>query len=72
MRSVLLLGFALTAFPATAQAGGTPTGDSAKRTTCARITADQLRQQQRAPAKLDCRPSRNVPPVVDPTPIFLL
>jgi transcription initiation factor TFIID subunit TAF12 len=52
-------------------------GETAKRQPCAKSEQPQTQQQrqqaqqQRSKAQ-DCRTTRNIPPVVDPTPWFLL
>ena len=54
-------------------------GDTIKRQTCAKADEQtQTRVQQREKSQQqrtrtpDCKPTRNIPPVVDPTPFFLL
>jgi hypothetical protein len=76
MQGKLILGLiGLTAMlPAPAFAG-----DTIKRQTCAkadeqtqtRVQQREKSQQQRTKTP-DCKPTRNIPPVVDPTPYFLL
>ena len=69
---VALLASAMT--PTVARAG-----DTIKRQTCAkadeqtqtRVQQREKSQQQRTKTP-DCKPSRSIPPVVDPTPFFLL
>ena len=70
---VAFLGSALT--PSVAMAA-----DSVKRQTCAKneVQAQQVRNQQRQQGQQpraktqDCKTTRDIPPVVDPTPYFLL
>jgi hypothetical protein len=49
-------------------------GDSAKRQTCPKIEQPQPRQQaqQHRVRPPECRTQRSIPPVIDPTPLFLL
>jgi hypothetical protein len=55
-------------------------GDTIKRQTCAkadeqtqtRVQQREKSQQQQRTRTPDCKPTRTIPPIVDPTPFFLL
>jgi hypothetical protein len=73
MQGKFLVAFVLSTFGSTTALAGEPP----KRQGCPRIEQPQQRQpaaqtpQQRARAQ-ECRQQRTIPPVVDPTPFFLL
>ena len=75
MRIALAIAVTIALTPATAWAGNqnatpTPQTDQARKPTCDRPTVNP-RHNSRAP-KTDCRASKPVPPIVDPTPTFIL
>ena len=70
MQGKLIIGMiALVALPATAIAG-----EPAKRPPCQKLEQPQSAQQraQQRVREQECRAPRAIPPVVDPTPLFLL
>ena len=76
MRIALAIAVTVALTPAAAWAGNqnaspTPQTDQARKPTCDRPTTNPRHNSR--PAKTDCRASKPaVPPVVDPTPTFIL
>ena len=68
MRIALAFALLIGTAPAAALAGNTVQNEQVKKQACARPAGDP--QRAKAP-RTDCR-TRTVPPIVDPTPTFIL
>ena len=70
MRLALAFALLIGATPTVAWAGNTAKVEEAKKPVCVRSSESPQRAQR--PIKQECRTNRPVPPIVDPTPTFLL
>ena len=73
MRLLLALATLTFAVPAAANSGNSQAPvDQARRTICTKPSPADSRTAQRTAKTAECRPSRPVPWLVDPSPLFIL